>query len=126
MAVLAVVYAARDVHPPVLAPGLLVGVMLQYQLVVVGILLGIAEQQSCCLFISAVCKGPMRLGDGDVGRLAQHVLRVTYAFYKRIKFRTAKSATYEYGQTELLSCGLERVLSQILHSHNVMLKWRVR
>ena len=103
MAVLAIVYAAADVEPPRLGAGLLIGVMLQYQLVVIGVLLGVFEQQADGLLISAVGEGTMLLGYGYVGSLAAHVLRVFYTAHQRIKLRAAVSAAYLYGQSQSLS-----------------------
>ena len=40
--------------------------MFQYQLVIVGILLCIAEDETGSLLIGGMSKGPVRLGDGDV------------------------------------------------------------
>ena len=100
--------------------------MFQDQLVEVGILAGIEEQQSCRLFIGGVGKGTGRTDDGDVGRLATHVLRGLGTANHGVYQLAAVAAVHLDGQSQVLADGLKGADGQVLHGRDVALEGNVR
>ena len=123
MAVFAVVYAAADVEPPYFLIAFFV--VLQYQLVVVGVLLGIHQQQTCGLLIVSHAEGAVLHGDGQVGSLTLHVLRCGHTVHQRVYMLTAVAAVHLYWQFEGHSYRLQATVHQILQRSDVQLQRNV-
>lgn len=102
----------------------------EYQLVVVGIRLGVAEDESGGLFVGGVAEGSVLAGYGDVGGLAPEVLRGLDTTHHVVYQLAAVAAVHLDGQAQLLADRLQGAVYKVLQCRDVALQrdvwyWRL-
>lgn len=120
MAISPRVDATADVHPPFAAT------MLKDELVKLGILLSVAEDESRRLFVGRMAEGSMRHGDGDVGRLTFQMLRRAHTAHGTVECLAAVATGDEQRQPQVLADGFKTAHAEILHAGDMTLQWYVR